>query len=90
MKASQERLYADIAFLSGIRPYRNYRNPESLNRAADHISLEFKKAGLEPEEQKWMAKGMEYRTVGPVELQGIRLQGGDDKRHLFFEEQKLP
>ena len=63
MKASKDRLYADVSFLSGIRPYRNYRNPESLNRAADHISLEFKKAGLEPEEQKWTARGREYKNI---------------------------
>ena len=63
MKASKDRLHADVAFLSGIRPYRNYRNPESLNRAADHIILEFKKAGLEPEEQKWTARGREYKNI---------------------------
>lgn len=63
MKASQERLYADVAFLSGIRPCRNYRNTGSLNRAADHISLEFKKAGLEPQEQLWIARGGEYRNI---------------------------
>lgn len=63
MNARQERLYSDVAFLSGIRPYRNYRNPGSLNMAADHISLEFKKAGLEPEEQLWTARDREYRNV---------------------------
>lgn len=62
-KARRERLYSDVEFLSGIRPYRNYRNPVSLNRAADHISLEFKKASLESEEQKWTARGREYRNV---------------------------
>lgn len=31
--------------------------------AADHISLEFKKAGLEPEEQLWTARDREYRNV---------------------------
>jgi hypothetical protein len=63
MKARQDRLHADVAFLSGIRPYRNYRNPESLNRAAEQISLEFKKAGLEPDEQKWTARGREYKNI---------------------------
>jgi len=63
MKARQERLYSDVAFLSGIRPYRNYKNPGSLNMAADHISIEFKKAGLEPEEQLWTARSREYKNI---------------------------
>lgn len=63
MTARQERLYSDVAFLAGIRPFRNYRNTESLNRAADHISHEFRLAGFEPEEQKWIARGREYKNI---------------------------
>lgn len=63
MKAQRSRLYKDVAFLTGVRPFRNYRNPDSLNRVADYIKGEFVHAGLECEEQKWMVEGIEYRNI---------------------------
>jgi hypothetical protein len=63
MKAQQERLFADAEFLTSLRPYRNYENLDSLERVCDHIKNEFQKAGLEHEEQKWMAAGNEYKNI---------------------------
>lgn len=63
MKANRERLFADVSFLTGIRPYRNCKNPDSLEKAAYYISEEFRKAGLPVGEQKWMAEGREYKNI---------------------------
>ncbi len=35
MPANQNRLYRDVDFLTSIYPYRNYKNLESLQKAAD-------------------------------------------------------
>lgn len=63
MKAKKERLYTDVAFLTGIRPFRNSRNLESLVKASDYIRQEFERAGLLTEEQGWTAEGKEYKNV---------------------------
>lgn len=63
IRAEPERLRADVSFLTGIRPCRNYKNPESLNVAADYINREFMKTGLEPAEQKWTARGRTYKNI---------------------------
>jgi hypothetical protein len=63
MTARPERLYSDVAFLSGIRPYRNYKNLYSLEKASSYITNEIQKAGLKAEEQKWIARGKEYRNI---------------------------
>jgi hypothetical protein len=63
MKANKERLLANVSFLTNIRPYRNYKNPDSLEKAASYINEEFRKAGLPAVEQKWIAKGKEYKNI---------------------------
>jgi Zn-dependent M28 family amino/carboxypeptidase len=63
MKAQKNRLLADTEFLTNLRPYRNYENLDSLERVCDHIKAQFKKEGLEYEEQKWMAAGKEYKNI---------------------------
>jgi len=64
MKASRERLYRDVEMLTGITPYRNYRNLQSLEKAAAYIEFEFKTAGFEkPERQVWETQGRQYVNI---------------------------
>jgi Zn-dependent M28 family amino/carboxypeptidase len=63
MTANKERLFKDVAFLTGIRPYRNYQNNASLNIAANYIKGEFDKTGLHTEEQKWTVNGKSYKNI---------------------------
>lgn len=63
MKAQKNRLYTDVEFLTALRPFRNYENLDSLERVCDHIKAAFTTAGLEFEEQKWMAAGNEYKNI---------------------------
>ncbi|UYZ57545.1 M28 family peptidase [Hymenobacter latericus] len=75
MRANQERLYADVQFLTSLQPARNYRNLTSLNRAAEYIRGEFEKLGCPVEEQAFKADGRQYRnivaTFGPPEAERI-------------------
>ena len=48
IEVSKKRLYADVEFLTSIKPPRNYLNVNSLNRVADYIFQQFKKEGYEP------------------------------------------
>src|SRR5690625_245675 len=63
MKANLENLYRHVAFLTSIYPYRNYKNLESLRKAADYIEKEMKKTGLETTRQQWKAKGNVYENI---------------------------
>lgn len=64
MKKSQiARLYKDIDFLTEIRPYRNYRNLETLDKVAQYIKAEFEQLNYHIEEQKWMVEGNKYTNV---------------------------
>jgi len=63
MNAQKTRLYKDVEFLSGIRPFRNHLNIASLNIAANYIKNEFAKVGLICEEQKWLANGRQYKNI---------------------------
>ena len=63
MSAQRERLYADVEFLTELRPYRNYRNTDSLKRVCSYIQDSFKHFDLEVEEQKWIAGKNEYKNV---------------------------
>ena len=63
MTAQKNRLCQDVKFLTELRPYRNYQNPESLKKVCDYIKDCFINAGLEVEEQKWTANGQEYTNV---------------------------
>src|SRR5690606_20266062 len=61
--AQQPRMYQDVEFLTTLRPFRNYRNLESLEKVCEYLRKEFKAAGYETEDQKWMAEGNEYTNV---------------------------
>src|SRR5690554_327495 len=63
MPANQNRLYRDVDFLTSIYPYRNYKNLESLQKAADYIETEFEQTGLPVSRQAWEAKGDTYENV---------------------------
>ena len=63
MKARKEYIFKDVEFLTELRPYRNYRNLESLDKVCGYLKKEFTKAGLKPKEQKWVASGNEYSNI---------------------------
>ncbi len=63
MEANKENLYRHVKFLTSIYPYRNYKNIESLNKAADFIEGEFKKTGLPTARQQWEAKANIYENI---------------------------
>lgn len=64
MRADQNRLYADVKFLTSLQPARQYRNPKSLNQAADYIKTAFEKlAAGRVTEQKFSADGQPYRNI---------------------------
>ena len=46
MKANTSRLYEDVRFLTELRPFRNFKNLESLAQVVDYVKNEFEKAGL--------------------------------------------
>ena len=55
-KASIDRLYEDVDYLTSIRPYRNYRNPASLKKAVQFMKEELEDEGYTTREQKWEEK----------------------------------
>jgi Zn-dependent M28 family amino/carboxypeptidase len=63
MKASKERLYKDVEFLTTIQPPRNYRNNDSLEKVCFYLKKEFMLMGASPEEQTWHAEGREYKNI---------------------------
>ncbi|HEX8561448.1 MAG TPA: M28 family peptidase [Flavobacterium sp.] len=63
MKARRSRLYNDVEFLTELRPYRNYRNVDSLNKVCDYVRLEFAAAGFDVQDQTWKIDGIEYTNV---------------------------
>ena len=63
MPANKNRLYNDVEFLTSIRPYRNYKNIESLQIAADYIEKEFRQTDLSVSRQAWKAKGNVYENI---------------------------
>src|SRR5699024_7832440 len=63
MVVQKDRLYQDVDFLTSIRPYRNYKNPKSLKKAARYIERVFEKGGFAVGRQKWEAKGNIYENI---------------------------
>lgn len=68
MQANTNRLYQDVEFLTSIYPYRNYKNIESLQKAADYIKAEFNKTGLSVSTQEWEARGNTYENISATYL----------------------
>ena len=63
MKASTERLFKDVEFLTKISPSRNYQNLESIEKVVNYIDREFKKMGVSPIKQSWKAGSYEYSNL---------------------------
>ena len=63
MKAQKDRLYADVQFLTSLRPYRNFRNLGSLEKVCTYVQENFEQLGLETEKQTWIANGNEYTNI---------------------------
>lgn len=63
MKANKENLYQHVKFLTSIYPYRNYKNIDSLNKAAGFIENEFKETGLLTTRQQWEARENSYANI---------------------------
>lgn len=63
MQKLKEKLYAHVDFLTKIRPYRNYKNLQSLNQCVEYIEKYFKENNLDTELQKFQVDGNEYTNV---------------------------
>ena len=63
MTAQKERLFADIEFLCNIRPYRNYRNLNSLRIASEYIKNQLELLGFKTIPQKWQVDGHQYENI---------------------------
>jgi hypothetical protein len=63
MKASTERIYRDVEFLTSLFPSRSFQNIESLEKASGYIKEEFEKIGAKSETQTWIAQGNEYKNI---------------------------
>ncbi|HLW30889.1 MAG TPA: M28 family peptidase [Aequorivita sp.] len=63
MEANIENLYKHVAFLTSIYPYRNYKNIESLQKAARYIEAELEENGFPTTRQQWEAKGNIYENI---------------------------
>lgn len=63
MEANTENLYRDVEFLTSIYPYRNYKNLESLRKAADFIERGLMNTSLLTSRQQWEAEGNTYENI---------------------------
>lgn len=63
MQASQETLYQHVDFLTAIDPPRNYKNIESLQKAADYIYFHLAQTGLQTYRQFWTVNEMRYQNI---------------------------
>lgn len=60
---SYQRLYQHISSLTSIKPYRNFKNVESLNEAADYIDSQFRLNEFKTKRQVWDMEGHSYQNV---------------------------
>lgn len=63
MQVNKERLYQDVSFLTSIFPPRNYKNLDSLEKAAKYIQKELGKTDFPVSIQRWKARGSTYKNV---------------------------
>lgn len=63
MHADKRTLYEHVDFLTSIYPFRNYKNVESLQKAADYIYRHFAETGLSTTRQTWEAGDHYYQNV---------------------------
>jgi len=63
LDVSISNLKETVKFLVSIQPYRNFANPDSLNKAADYIENKFKDFGLSTDIQHFQVEGETYKNV---------------------------
>ena len=63
MHANQDLLYQHVEFLTALRPFRNYRQRESLEKVCRYLEFEFNHFGLQVAEQPFEAGGAEYKNI---------------------------
>lgn len=63
MESSKDQLFKHVEFLTTIRPFRNYRNLESLAKVCDYLKKEFQQYGLEARDQAFTVDGREYQNI---------------------------
>lgn len=63
IQANQDVLYKHVEFLTTLRPFRNYKNLESLEKVCEYLNTEFQSYGLEVSEQKFTVQGNEYKNI---------------------------
>lgn len=63
MNTSKKNLHRHVDFLTSLRPFRNYRQLDSLNRVAEYIREAFENYGLAVREQTWTVDGQTYTNV---------------------------
>jgi Zn-dependent M28 family amino/carboxypeptidase len=61
--ANKTRICKDVEFLTEIRPYRNFRNLQTLEKVSRYISDEFSMSGFKVEAQKWTAARETYTNI---------------------------
>ena len=54
-KAKATRLINDVKFLTELRPFRNFKNMQSLDKVVDYISEQMTESGFTSELQTWHA-----------------------------------
>lgn len=62
-QADSQNLHQHVDFLTSLRPYRNYKNLESLRKTADYIEDHLTKVGLPTSRQSWEVKGNVYENI---------------------------
>lgn len=62
-KASISNLYKHVDYLTTIRPYRSYKNLDTLKKCSNYITENFRELGLETRTQQWEAMGNLYENV---------------------------
>lgn len=63
MNAKRESLYRHVEFLTALRPFRNYKNLDSLEKVCRYLKAEFDSYGLEVVEQPFLANRTEYKNI---------------------------
>jgi len=54
---------ATLKYLTSIKPPRNYKNLDSLNRVAEYLKSRFEEFGLHTEYMPYMIEQREYKNI---------------------------
>lgn len=63
MNAQKERIYKDVEFMTTLRPFRNYKNMESIEATANYIRKALQGIDLMVDHQLWVASANTYENV---------------------------